>query len=114
LMGTGHHYGPAPWVADLARPEWNPAYYHRADARGIGFDRTASGSDALAQYAPAAARRLAADPEYLLWFHHLSWTDTVPGEGPLWDALVNHYDHGVTEVAAMRATWATLARFVDR
>jgi alpha-glucuronidase len=114
LMGTGHHYGPAPWVADLARPEWNPAYYHRADARGIGFDRTASGSDALAQYAPAAARRLAADPKYLLWFHHLSWTDTVPGEGPLWDALVRHYDHGVAEVAAMRATWATLARFVDR
>lgn len=114
LMGTGHHYGPAPWVADLARPEWNPAYYHRADAHGIGFDRTAKGSDALAQYAPAAARRLAADPKYLLWFHHLAWTDTVPGQGPLWDALVGHYDHGVTEVAAMRATWATLARFVDR
>lgn len=114
LMGTGHHYGPAPWVADLARPEWNPAYYHRADTRGIGFDRTAGGSDALAQYAPAAARRLAADPKYLLWFHHLSWTDKVPGEGPLWDALVRHYDRGVTEVAAMRATWAMLARFVDR
>jgi alpha-glucuronidase len=115
LMGTGHHYGPAPWVADLARPEWNPVYYHRADARGIGFDRTASGSDALAQYAPAAARRLAADPNYLLWFHHLSWTDTVPGrKEPLWDALVHHYDRGVAEVTAMRATWATLAWFVDR
>src|SRR3546814_5717080 len=51
LMGTNHHYGPAPWVCDLPRPEWNPCYYHRADAGGIGFDRTASSSDALAQYA---------------------------------------------------------------
>jgi alpha-glucuronidase len=28
LMGTGHHYGPAPGSATLSRPEWNPAYYH--------------------------------------------------------------------------------------
>src|SRR3546814_7237095 len=58
-MATGHHYGPAPWVGDLDRPEWNPTYYNRADARGIGFDRTASGSDAVAQYAPPVARRFA-------------------------------------------------------
>src|SRR3546814_1974202 len=38
LMGTNHHYGPAPWVCDLPRPEWNPCYYHRADAGGIGFE----------------------------------------------------------------------------
>ena len=54
-MATGHHYGPGPWVCDLARPEWNPCYYARADRLGIGFDRTATGSDALAQYAPVAA-----------------------------------------------------------
>ena len=43
IMGTDHHYGPAPWVDNLGRNEWNPPYYHRADAQGIGFDRTASG-----------------------------------------------------------------------
>jgi len=43
LMGTGHHYGPAPWVNDLDRPEWNPAYYHRADSGGIGFERILKG-----------------------------------------------------------------------
>src|SRR3546814_9414584 len=76
-MATGHHYGPAPWVGDLDRPEWNPTYYNRADARGIGFDRTASGSDAVAQYAPPVARRFAdlgtVGDDYLLWFHHLPW-----------------------------------------
>ena len=63
LMATGHHYGPGPWVADLARPEWNPAYYHRADANGIGFDRTTTGSDAIGQYAPRA-RRAAGRPAH--------------------------------------------------
>ena len=33
LMATGHHYGPGPWISDLGRPDWNPVYYHRADAR---------------------------------------------------------------------------------
>ena len=58
LMATGHHYGPGPWVDDLPRADWNPTYFHRADADGIGFDRTASGSNAVSQYAPAAAAEL--------------------------------------------------------
>src|SRR5690606_14712982 len=70
-MDTGHHYGPGPWVCDLARPEWNPCYYHRADAAGIGFDRTPSGSDALEQYAPAISAQwrdpATIDEDYLLW-----------------------------------------------
>ncbi|MEJ1970246.1 MAG: hypothetical protein WDN03_16705 [Rhizomicrobium sp.] len=58
LMATGHHYGPGPWVDDLKRPEWNPVYYHHADANGIGFDRTPTGSNATAQYAPHVAAEL--------------------------------------------------------
>ncbi|RBC37909.1 alpha-glucuronidase, partial [Xanthomonas oryzae pv. oryzae] len=45
LMGRGHHYGPAPWDAGSERPDWDPVYYHRADRDGIGFDRSASGSN---------------------------------------------------------------------
>ncbi|HEX9827053.1 MAG TPA: alpha-glucuronidase family glycosyl hydrolase, partial [Flavobacteriaceae bacterium] len=51
IMATGHHYGPGPWVSDLSRPEWNPVYYHKADNEGVGFDRTATGSNAVEQYA---------------------------------------------------------------
>src|SRR5690606_33481362 len=50
IMATDHHYGPAPWVSTLSRPEWNPTYYHKADSAGLGFDRTAAGSNAVAQY----------------------------------------------------------------
>ncbi|HXB52853.1 MAG TPA: alpha-glucuronidase family glycosyl hydrolase, partial [Rhizomicrobium sp.] len=76
MMATGHHYGPGPWVNDLPRPEQNPVYFNRADAMGIGFDRTPGGSDATSQYAPPIAK-LFAGPDvpdrYLLWFHHVAW-----------------------------------------
>ena len=55
LMDTGHHYGPGPWVDNLNRADWNPTYYHRADANGIGFDRGPKGSNAVAQYGPKVA-----------------------------------------------------------
>jgi len=117
LMGTGHHYGPAPWVDDLERAEWTPYYYHRADARGIGFDRTASGSNAVAQYAPAVASKLAnlatVPDEYLLWFHRLAWDHRMRSGRTLWEELVRHYDRGVAEVEAISAEWATLEPFVD-
>ncbi|WP_425288469.1 alpha-glucuronidase family glycosyl hydrolase [Sphingomonas gellani] len=117
LMGTSAHYGPAPWVSDLQRPEWNPVYYHRADRQGIGFDRTASGSDAIAQYAPSLARRYA-DPQTtpldeLLWFHHLPWTYALSTGRTLWDEMVHRYDAGVAAVAVMAREWDTLKPVVD-
>ena len=78
LMAEGHHYGPQPWFDGGRRADWTPVYFHRADAQGIGFDRSASGSNAVAQYAaPVAAefgdlRRVPQD--YLLWFHHVPWS----------------------------------------
>ncbi|MBW6526594.1 alpha-glucuronidase [Sphingomonas sp. RHCKR7] len=117
VMATGHHYGPGPWVSDLKRPEWNPVYYHRADRQGIGFDRTRSGSDAVAQYAPTVAKRLA-DPattpeRELLWFHHVAWDRRMASGRSLWEELVAHYDRGVATVGTMRATWETLRPLVD-
>ncbi|MEG3146676.1 alpha-glucuronidase family glycosyl hydrolase [Sphingomonas sp. RT2P30] len=116
-MATGHHYGPGPWISDLARPEWNPAYYNRADKAGLGFDRTATGSNAIAQYAAGVARLLA-DPattpeRELLWFHHLPWDHRMASGRTLWDELVAHYDRGVADVAEMRRDWATLAPEID-
>ena len=117
LMATGHHYGPGPWVDDLERRDWNPTYYHQADADGIGFDRTASGSNAIAQYAPAVARRfgsLRSVPERdLLWFHHVSWDHKMPSGRTLWDELVHRYTSGVNQVGEMRRTWGSLAPLVD-
>jgi alpha-glucuronidase len=117
MMGTSHHYGPAPWVSDLRRPEWNPVYYHRADAEGIGVDRTPSGSNALSQYKEPVARKFGSlgsvPDEYLLWFHHVPWDYRMRSGKTLWEELVAHYDHGVAEVEAMQRTWETLDPYVD-
>jgi alpha-glucuronidase len=117
LMGTGHHFGPAPWVDNLERADWNPVYFHRAGRDGIGFDRTAAGSNAAAQYAPSVARRFqdprTTPPELLLWFHHLPWDFSLPSGRSLWAELVTRYDRGVASVADMRRRWAALRPHID-
>lgn len=117
VMATGHHYGPGPWVSNLARPEWNPTYYHRADADGIGFDRTPTGTNALGQYAPQLAKRwgdLKTVPEsLLLWFHHVPWDYRLRSGATLWDSLVAHYDTGIATVEDMQHRWAGLEGKVD-
>ncbi len=117
IMARDTHYGPGPWVAGGPRPEWTAIYYHRADSAGIGFDRTASGSNAVAQYAPPVAAQfsdLATVPErYLLWFHHVPWDYRLGSGRTLWDELVLDYTRGVEEVHAMRTTWLRLEAHVD-
>lgn len=117
LMATGHHYGPGPWVNDTGRADWNPVYYHRADKNGIGFDRTATGSNAVSQYAPEVAK-LYADPDripenLLLWFHHVAWDKKMKSGRTLWDELVTHYDRGVAKVGNMRRVWESVRPYVD-
>ncbi|WP_313033205.1 alpha-glucuronidase family glycosyl hydrolase [Massilia alkalitolerans] len=117
LMDTGHHHGPGPWVDNLERPDWNPVYYHRAGRDGIGFDRTARGSNAVSQYAPDVARRFSnpatTPPELLLWFHHLPWDYRMPSNRTLWEELVARYDRGVLEVGRMQERWNGLRGVVD-
>ena len=113
IMGKGHHYGPAPWYVGGERADWTSVYYHRASPQGVGFDRTAKGSNAIAQYAPVAAAALLADERYLLWFHRVPWDHRVKSGRTLWDELVVRYSAGVDEVKAMRRTWAAMAPYVD-
>jgi alpha-glucuronidase len=117
LMATGHHYGPGPWVDNLEREDWNPTYFHRADANGIGFDRTVKGSNAVAQYAAPVAACFAnlncVPDDYLLWFHHLPWDYRMKSERTLWAVLVGRYDLGVEQVRGMRREWRSLRGLVD-
>jgi len=117
-MATGTHYGPGPWVSDAGRPDWNPTYYNRADRNGIGFDRTATGSDAVAQYFPPLREEfsdLGKTPDaYLLWFHHLPWTYRMKSGRTLWGELVGHYSRGVATVSQNRKVWQALRPYIDK
>lgn len=112
LMDTGHHYGPGPWVDDLGRSDWNPTYYHRADEYGIGLDRTPSGTNAVAQYAPywqAIFNDPAKTPDnLLLWFHHLPWDYKMRSGKTLWVELVEYYYAGVEATETMQQQWLAL------
>ena len=111
IMGQGHHYGPGPWVSG-GRPDWTSVYYHKADKKGIGFDRTPSGSNAVGQYFKPVANRFAnlktCPDEYLLWFHHLPWDYKMRSKKTLWEELCLHYYAGVKGVREMQAEWNTL------
>ncbi|WP_242163551.1 alpha-glucuronidase family glycosyl hydrolase [Lysobacter sp. M15] len=117
LMGRDHHYGPGPWVAGGPRADWTSVYYHRADRNGIGFDRSATGSNAVAQYAPPLADSFGdvkrVPEQFLLWFHHLPWDYRTRSGRPLWHELVHRYTRGVNEVKKMRTTWNGLRGHVD-
>ncbi|HVV28700.1 MAG TPA: alpha-glucuronidase family glycosyl hydrolase [Rhizomicrobium sp.] len=117
IMAHGHHMGPGPWDAIGPREDWKATYYHRADASGIGFDRTATGSDNAAQYREPAKTMfedIARTPEeYLLYFHHVPWDYRMRSGRTLWEELVAHYRLGVDQVAAMQKTWAGLKAYVD-
>jgi len=116
-MARTSHYGPGPWVSGGPRADWTSTYFNRAEARGIGFDRTATGSDAVSQYAETVAAGFAdlkrVPDEYLLWFHHVPWDYKMRSGRTLWDELVMHYSAGVQAVSDMRKTWDGLQRFVD-
>lgn len=117
LFAFGHHYGPEPWCdVPGARPDWLPRYYHRADSRGIGFDRSSRGSNAVGQY-PAAFRdsidNIDTCPEqFLLWFHHAPWTHRMRSGRTLWQELCAVYDRGAHTVAAYPAVWDAAAPYL--
>jgi alpha-glucuronidase len=117
IMATGHHYGPGPWVSNLNRPEWNPVYYHKADSVGIGFNRTASGSNAIGQYHPEARKQWedisTINEKYLLWFHHASWTHKMKSGRTLWNELVYKYYTGADNVKWMKQEWLKQQSKID-
>jgi alpha-glucuronidase len=106
-----------PENADPRRIDWSATYYHRADATGIGFDRTATGSNAVAQYREPLATQwgsLSTVPEkYLLWFNHVPWTYRVSSGRTLWDELVVRYTAGVADAQQLLARWEQLKGQVD-
>lgn len=110
-----HHYGPEPDGFIASYPlEWCPVYYHKADAQGVGFDRSSKGTDAVGQY-PEPYRsiydNIATCPEeYLLWFHHVPWTYKMKSGSTLWQELCMKYNMGVAMVEVYRDFWHISAK----
>lgn len=110
-----HHYGPEPDGFIASYPlEWCPVYYHKADAQGVGFDRSSKGTDAVGQY-PEPYRNMydniaTCPEEYLLWFHHVAWDYKMKSGRTLWQELCMKYNMGVAMVEVYRDFWHTSAK----
>lgn len=114
---SGVHFAPEPWLEKSSRPDWTAIYYHRADSVGLGFDRTATGSNALAQYRPEVQQKWN-NPEtcplpYLLWFHHVPWTKKLSTGRTLWDELCTRFYTGANSVSWMQQQWAQVKPAIE-
>ncbi|KFE99816.1 alpha-glucuronidase [Chryseobacterium formosense] len=118
IFAGGHHYGPEPW-GDYkgGRPDWSPVYYHQADEKGLGFDRTKTGSNAVSQYFPPLNDiygNIKTTPENLiLWFHHVPWDYKMKDGKTLWEELSYKYDTGVKNVRDYQKVWDKIQPYVD-
>ena len=117
IMYNGHHYGPMPWGNTLGRPDWNPVYYHKADSIGMGFNRTVSGTNALAEYKTEVSNLWndsnTCPDKYLLWFHHVAWNHKMHSGRTLWNELCYKYYTGVDAVKSIQQQWNSLKNFID-
>jgi alpha-glucuronidase len=117
IMQEHHHYGPDPAFNSAPREDWNCVYYHCADTKGVGFDRSSRGSNAVSQYHSPLREQfdnLATCPEkYLLWFHHVPWDHRLQSGRTLWDELQHRYSEGVAFVEEMVETWQGLQPNID-
>ncbi len=110
-----HHYGPEPDGFIASYPlEWCPVYYHKADAKGVGFDRSSKGTDAVGQYPEPYRSQYdnieTCPEEYLLWFHHVAWDYKMKSGSTLWQELCMKYNMGVAMVEVYRDFWHTSAK----
>jgi alpha-glucuronidase len=106
-----------PWGNTLGRPDWNPVYYHKADVKGIGFDRTITGTNALAQYNNEVSKMWVdsstCDEKYLLWFHHVSWQHKMKSGNSLWEELCYKYNEGVDSIKKFEQQWNQQEKLIN-
>ena len=119
IFAGGHHYGPEPWYSPKGvRADWTPPYYHKADATGMGFDRTTSGSGNVKQYPEALCQQyndINTCPENLLtWFHHVPWDFKMKSGRTFWDELCHKYDDGLRQARHFLAVWDAMQPYVDQ
>jgi len=113
-----HHYGPEPDGFIASYPlEWCPVYYHQADKKGVGFDRSSAGSNATAQYREPFCSLyddINTCPEnLLLWFHHVPWNRRLNSGRTLWEEIQYCYARGVDEVTDFVSIWKEAKDTVD-
>src|SRR5262249_49094169 len=111
---VGNHFGVA--VEASERNGWGQ--WHKADAKGVGFDRTvATGTGFVGQYSPAVAKLYESvqncPDNLVLFMHHVPYTYKLhSGKTVIQSLYDSHYD-GADSVAKSARDWKGLKNAVD-
>ena len=111
---TGSHYGPN--IEASENNGWGQ--WHRADAQGVGMDRSvATGTGFAGQYPPEVAKtyeNAATTPDELLtFFHHVPYTYKLHSGKTVIQYIYDSHYQGAEEAAELGREWATLKGKID-
>lgn len=108
------HYGPSPAAMDgNGWGQWT-----RADAHGIGMDRTvATGTGFAGQYPVEVARvfeKIESTPDdLLLWFHHVPYTHQLKSGKTVIQHFYDAHYEGAANVQTFAPRWEALRGLID-
>lgn len=87
------------------------------DKEGIGFERTAKGSNAVSQYYPANEELFSdmckCPKEFLLFFHHVPWNFKLDNGKSLKEELFERYCKGAEDVKKLKKWWLSIKDRID-
>jgi alpha-glucuronidase len=111
---TGNHYG----VAVEASESNGWGQWHRADAKGVGMDRTVSaGTGFIGQFRPEVAKvyeSLETCPDNLLLFmHHVPYTHKLHSGDTVIQHIYDAHYWGAEEAARAAGEWPSLKGRID-
>jgi alpha-glucuronidase len=111
---VGDHYGVA--VEASERNGWGQ--WHKADAMGVGFDRTvATGTGFLGQYAPTVMKMYESmetcPDDLVLFVHHVPYTHRLHSGKTVIQYIYDSHYEGADTVAQYARNWTALKNRVD-
>jgi alpha-glucuronidase len=110
---VGNHYG----VSVEASENNGWGQWHRADAQGVGMDRTPTGTGFTTQYRPQVAKMFEAPEtcpdDLLLFFHHVPYTYVLHSGKTVIQSIYDSHYRGAEEVVRYVQDWKSLKGLVD-
>jgi alpha-glucuronidase len=113
MVKPNHHYGPD--VDGYEYDRWGT--YHKADHKGIGLDRTSSGTGFCNQYkeplASIYANRKTCPEELLLFFHHVDYDYLLTTGKTVLQHIYDTHFEGAAEAEQFLEWWKELQRLLE-
>ena len=113
MVKPNHHYGPD--VDGYEYDRWGT--YHKADHKGIGLDRTSSGTGFCNQYkeplASIYANRKTCPEELLLFFHHVDYDYLLTTGKTVLQHIYDTHFEGAAEAEQFLEWWKELQGLLE-